>query len=150
MTNFEDSRKQRSVEEEHQKQHVAMPSSGKFEKSSSKSKSFSYRKEDKLEESKRVSCYCCGKIGHIAKNCFLRNKAECRNCGNKGHLDATCRSQSTDKTAVQMPSSQSLRSVHLSSWKSVVSKEKVLMESGCTDHFLTNRKQFQNLREKNV
>ena len=94
-----------------------------------------------------MSCYCCGKVGHIAKNCFLRNKAECRKCGKKGHLDVTCRSQSTEKTAVQMPNSQSLHSVHLSSGSKVVSKDKVLIDSGCTDHILTDRKFFQNLRE---
>ena len=94
-----------------------------------------------------MSCYCCGKIGHIAKKSFLRNKAECRNCGKKGHLGATCRSQSTNKTAVQMPSSQSLHSVHLSSGNNVVNKDKVLIDSGCTDHILTDQKYFQNLRE---
>ena len=95
FTNFEDSHKQRNGEEEQQNQHLAKPSSGK---SSSKSRNFGCEK-DKLEESKRSSCYCCGKVGHIAKNCFLRNKADCRKCGENGHLDVFCRSQSTDKTA---------------------------------------------------
>ena len=139
LTNFEESRKQRICEEEQQNQHVAMPSRGKFEKSSSKSKSFSYKNKEKAEESKQLNCYCCGKVGHIAKN-FLRNNAQCRKCGKKGDLDVTCRSQSTEKTAVQMPNSQSLHSVHLSSGSKVVSKDKVLIDSGGTDHILTDRK----------
>ena len=128
LTNFEESRKQRNGEEEQQNQLVAMPSRGKFETSSSKSKNFTYKNKEKAEESKRLSCYCCGKVGHIAKNCFLRNKAECRKCGKKGHLDVTCRSQITEKTAVQMPNSQSIHSVHLSSGSKVVSEDKVLID----------------------
>ena len=42
MTNFEDSCKQRNGEEEQQNQHVAMSSSGKFEKSSSNSRRFGF------------------------------------------------------------------------------------------------------------
>ena len=75
LTNFEESRKQRNGKEEQQNQHVAMPSRGKFEKSSSESKSFCYKNKEKAEESKQLSCYCSGKVGHIAKNCFFEKQS---------------------------------------------------------------------------
>ena len=46
-----------------------------------------------------------------------------------------------------MPNSQSQHSVHPSSGSKVVSKDKVLIDSGCSDHILTDRQFFRNLRE---
>ena len=92
LTNIEDSRKHRNVEGEQPNQHVAMPSRGKFERSSSTSKSFCLKNKDKLEERKRMSCYCCGKVGHIAKSVFWETKQLVKT-REKGHLEVTCRSQ---------------------------------------------------------
>ena len=141
LTNFEDSRKQRNAGDE-QHQHVAVLSMGKFQ--NSKSKSFSIVNRNKAESSKKLSCYCCGKAGHVAKNGFLREKAE---CGKKGLLDVACRSQLSGKCSVHKRDAQSLHSVYLCSGTNVVSKEKVLIDSGCADHILTERNLFQSFRQ---
>ena len=40
-----------------------------------------------------VTCYCCGKKGHIKPNCPKRSE-ECRQCGKVGHLQTMCKSKS--------------------------------------------------------
>ncbi|CAB0040099.1 unnamed protein product [Trichogramma brassicae] len=37
-------------------------------------------------------CYCCGKKGHLARDCRHRHQ-KCKKCKRPGHLEATCRSQ---------------------------------------------------------
>ena len=77
---IEDSRKQRIAGDELQ-QHVAMPSSGKFQ--SSKTKNFGIVNKSRAGSSKKLSCYCCGKAGHIAKNFFLKKKWNVENVEQK-------------------------------------------------------------------
>ena len=35
------------------------------------------------------TCYCCGMLGHLKKDCNLR-AAQCHCCGRFGHIKATC------------------------------------------------------------
>lgn len=39
-----------------------------------------------------IICYCCGKRGHIGKDCRHRYKV-CRKCNRQGHIETACRSQ---------------------------------------------------------
>ena len=42
------------------------------------------------------ACYRCGRIGHSASQCSLR-EATCHNCGKKGHLARVCRARGNQK-----------------------------------------------------
>ena len=53
------------------------------------------------------SCKCCGKVGHLKKECRFREKA-CNTCGKTGHLAAICRDNdhattNTTKTTTTSP-----------------------------------------------
>ena len=39
-----------------------------------------------------VTCYCCGKKGHIKPECPKKSE-ECRKCGKVGHLQSMCKSK---------------------------------------------------------
>ena len=45
-----------------------------------------------------VTCYCCGKKGHIKPDCPKRSE-ECRQCGKVGHLQTMCKSKSESGTS---------------------------------------------------
>ena len=49
-----------------------------------------------------ATCYCCGKRGHIRRNCRFRNE-RCLVCKQLGHLKIVCRaSQNEDKQEIKM------------------------------------------------
>ena len=48
---------------------------------------------EKPSRSDVTTCYCCGKKGHIGKECKHRYKV-CRQCNRQGHIEAACRGQS--------------------------------------------------------
>ena len=86
----------------------------------------------------------------VAKRAMLLKMAfweKRRNVEKKGLLDVACRSQLSEKCSVHKRDAQSLHSVHLCSGTNVVSKEKVLIDSGCADHILTERNFFQSFRK---
>ena len=45
-----------------------------------------------------VTCYCCGKKGHIKPDCPKRSE-ECRQCGKVGHLVSMCKMKSDGGSA---------------------------------------------------
>ncbi|XP_076279058.1 uncharacterized protein LOC143208472 [Lasioglossum baleicum] len=65
----------------------------------------STRMEVKAEEIRKsnrenVMCYCCGKRGHIGRECKHRYQA-CRKCKRQGHIEAACRSQQRNVQCLQ-------------------------------------------------
>lgn len=40
----------------------------------------------------QLKCYCCGKRGHVKRECRYRN-AGCKECGRSGHLASQCHSR---------------------------------------------------------
>jgi len=38
----------------------------------------------------KLTCFCCGKVGHTKDKCFMRQK-NCHNCGKVGHTSAVCK-----------------------------------------------------------
>ena len=47
-----------------------------------------------------VTCYCCGKKGHIKPDCQHRRE-ECRLCGKVGHLQSMCKMKSEGASSLQ-------------------------------------------------
>lgn len=43
------------------------------------------------QQSSSVRCFCCGKTGHISKECRLRG-CVCHKCGKKNHIASVCKS----------------------------------------------------------
>ncbi|XP_018407686.1 PREDICTED: uncharacterized protein K02A2.6-like [Cyphomyrmex costatus] len=43
-----------------------------------------------------VTCFCCGKKGHMAKECRFKGYS-CNSCGKKGHLESVCKVQASNK-----------------------------------------------------
>ena len=39
-----------------------------------------------------LTCYRCGKVGHVASKCRVSKDLVCRQCGKSGHLQKACRS----------------------------------------------------------
>ena len=44
---------------------------------------------NKVDRPTLMQCYCCGKRGHMASQCYF-HKYKCHNCGKTGHFKAVC------------------------------------------------------------
>lgn len=65
------------------------------------------RDPPKLEQRARVTCFNCGRTGHIAKDCRSRGKGcvRCFQCGGAGHMARTCPgNEPGDKTPAPLSS----------------------------------------------
>ena len=49
-----------------------------------------------------LSCYNCGKPGHLAKNCPDAGTPVCYNCNQSGHLSKECPNETAEKTTSQL------------------------------------------------
>ena len=59
-------------------------------------------REGAAKSSSEVTCYCCGKKGHIKPDC-PKKMEECRQCGKVGHLQSMCKSKSEGGTSSTHP-----------------------------------------------
>lgn len=52
-----------------------------------------------------ITCYCCGKDNHMARDCFQRYQT-CKTCHRKGHLTIMCRTKKSEVQHLQAASAQ--------------------------------------------
>ena len=130
LQNYDDSRLQRSQAEDSA---TAMHSGN-----TSGNKGPSKPKED---------CFVCGYPGHFAKQCSKRSSAFCSKCKKRGHLPKACRSSSKPTTK---PNSFSSYSQCMNSGTEASSgtgkPNHLTIDTGCTDHIVTQKELFENLQ----
>ena len=142
LQNFDDSRLQRNQTEE--KNAIAMHSGN----TSGRNKGPSKPKGD---------CFVCGNPGHFAKQCSKRSSAYCRKCKKKGHLPKACRSSGKPDKFLKESNPFSSYSKCMNSGNQTSSgtakPNHLIIDTGCTDHIITQKELFENLqpcRIKNV
>ena len=97
-------------------------------------------KRDFKKGPKKGNCFVCWIPGHVAKDCRRKETAQCSKCSEKGHLDRACKRQRDGGKQESVAMGPTLASpdeeywAALSQWKT----EGMLVESGCTDHIVTN------------
>ena len=130
LQNYDDSRLQRSQAEDSA---TAMHSGN-----TSGNKGLSKPKGD---------CFVCGYPGHFAKQCSKRSSAFCSKCKKRGHLPKACRSSSKPTTK---PNSFSSYSQCMNSGTEASSgtgkPNHLIIDTGCTDHIVTQKELFENLQ----
>ena len=93
---------------------------------------------------KKGNCFVCGIPGHFAKDCRRKETAQCSKCVEKGHQDRACKKQRNGgkhesvATGLTLASSDEEYCAVLTPWKTSGS----LVDSGCTDHKVTNNDAF--------
>ena len=91
-------------------------------------------------------CFVCGYPGHFAKQCSKRSSAFCPKCKKRGHLPKACRSSSKPTTK---PNSFSSYSQCMNSGTETSSgtgkPNHLIIDTGCTDHIVTQKELFENL-----
>ena len=92
-------------------------------------------------------CFVCGYPGHFAKQCSKRSSAFCSKCKKRGHLPKACRSSSKPTTK---PNSFSSYSQCMNSGTEASSgtgkPNHLIIDTGCTDHIVTQKELFENLQ----
>ena len=92
-------------------------------------------------------CFVCGYPGHFAKQCSKRSSAFCSKCKKRGHLPKACRSSSKSTTK---PNSFSSYSQCMNSGTEASSgtgkPNHLIIDTGCTDHIVTQKELFENLQ----
>ena len=92
-------------------------------------------------------CFVCGYPGHFAKQCSKRSSAFCSKCKKRGHLPKACRSSSKPTTK---PNSFSSYSQCMNSGTETSSgtgkPNHLIIDTGCTDHIVTQKELFENLQ----
>ena len=88
----------------------------------------------------RRNCFACGITEHFTKDCRRYETAQCSKCREKIHLDKTCRRKRNGgkhESAIMGPTLAKLDEKYweaLTQWKTTG----MLVDSGCTDHIMTN------------
>ncbi|UYV74740.1 hypothetical protein LAZ67_12000761 [Cordylochernes scorpioides] len=105
------------------------------EKTQEASTSHNYQKNT---QAKAVKCFCCGKVGHIAKNCRFNPAVKERFCFTENKEQAKRLLSNPDKISKQKAFffREGNRESHL--W---------YLDSGATEHMVSDRSKLTNIRE---
>ena len=97
-------------------------------------------KRDFKKGTKKGNCFVCGIPGHFAKGCRRKKTAQCSKCGEKGHLDRACRRQRDGGKHESVAMGSTLASPDEEYWAALTHWKTagMLVDSGCTDHIVTN------------
>ncbi|PAA60150.1 hypothetical protein BOX15_Mlig025062g1 [Macrostomum lignano] len=68
--------------------------SGRPQKGSEAGRKRSQKPTSEDKNAKQVTCYCCGKPGHLKSECRFKS-LKCDSCGKLGHLRSVCRASKT-------------------------------------------------------
>ena len=135
LQNFDDSRLQRNQAEEESA--TAMHSGN----TSGRNKGPSKPKGD---------CFVCGNPGHFAKQCSKRSSAYCPKCKKKGHLPKACRRSGKPDKFIKESNPFSSYSKCMNSGNQTSSgtakPNHLIIDTGCTDHIITQKELFENLQ----
>jgi hypothetical protein len=96
-------------------------------------------------------CFVCGYPGHFAKQCSKRSSAYCSKCKKRGHLPRACRGPSKpDKPTTKESNPFSSYSQCMNSGTEISSgtgkPNHLIIDTGCTDHIITQKELFENLQ----
>jgi hypothetical protein len=109
------------------------------------------------------TCYCCGKSGHVKKNCYMREK-KCNLCNRVGHISTVCRAKDRQNKSRSSNGESSERSYFATSDdeeedQSNMSElvfstcsinrqmDDLVLDSGATHHMVKSKKHLSNVKE---
>ena len=89
------------------------------------------------------NCIVCG---HFAEDCRRNKTAKCSKCVEKGHLDSACKRQRDGGKHESVAMGPTLATPDEECWAALTQWKTagMLVDSGCTDHIVTNIDAFQN------
>ncbi|CAB4029723.1 Retrovirus-related Pol poly from transposon RE1, partial [Paramuricea clavata] len=99
-------------------------------------------------------CFVCGNPGHFGKQCSKRSSVYCPKCKKRGHLPKACRSSSKPDKSTKEPNSFASYSQCMNSGTETSSgtgkPNHLIIDTGCTDHIITQKELFENLQPCNI
>ena len=103
-------------------------------------------KRDFKNGPKEGNCFVCGIPGHFAKEC-RKETAQCSKCGEKRHLDRACKRQRDGGKHESVAMGPTLATPDEECWAALTQWKTagMLVDSGCTDHIVTNIDAFLDL-----
>ena len=98
------------------------------------------RKRDFKKGPRKGNCFVRGIPVHFAKDCRRKETAQWSKCGEKGHLDRACKRQRDGGKHESVAVGPTLASPDEEYWAALTHWKTagLLMDSGCTDHIMTN------------
>ena len=97
-------------------------------------------KKGSKKGSKKGNCFVCWIPGHFAEDCSRKETAQCSKFGEKDHLDRACKRQRDGGKHESVAMGPTLASPDEENWAALTQWKTagMLVDSGCTDHIVTN------------
>ena len=92
------------------------------------------------------NCFVCGIPGRFSKDCRRKETTQCSKGGEKGHLDRACKRQREGGQHELVAMGPTLAPPDEEYWAALTQRKTagMLVDSGCTDHIVTNINAFLN------